>query len=148
MGPSEEYVQRRDARQSRVAHYEKVHIGLGNVRLLLAIVGVILAWAAFRAHSLSAWWLAFPVVAFAGIASCHSRVLRSRELAERAAAFYETGLARVEDRWAGSGETGDRSKTRRRRLRTSIVPATNGRAVVGASISTTKVCWFGWMPTR
>jgi hypothetical protein len=108
VGPSEEYVQRRDARQSRVGHYEKVHVGLGNVRLLLAIVGVILAWAAFRAHSVSAWWLAFPVVAFAGIASCHSRVLRRRELAERAAAFYETGLARVEDRWAGCGETGDR----------------------------------------
>ena len=108
MGPSEEYVQRRDARQARVAHYERIHIRLGNVRLLLAIVVVILAWAAFREHSLSAWWLAVPVAAFAGIASYHSRVLRSRELAERAAAFYERGLARVEDRWVGSGETGDR----------------------------------------
>jgi len=108
VGPSEEYVQRRDARQARVAHYERIHIRLGNVRLLLAIVVVILAWAAFREHSLSAWWLAVPVAAFAGIASYHSRVLRSRELAERAAAFYERGLARVEDRWVGSGETGDR----------------------------------------
>jgi hypothetical protein len=108
VGPSEEYVQRRDARQSRVAHYEKIHIRLGNFRLLLAIVVVILAWAAFRAHSVSAWWLVVPVAAFAGIASYHSRVLRSRELAERAVAFYERGLARVDDRWAGSGETGDR----------------------------------------
>ena len=108
MGPSEEYVQRRDARQARVAHHEKIHIRLGNVRLPLAIVVVVLAWAGFRAHSLSAWWLVVPVAAFAGIASYHSRVLRSRELAERAAAFYERGLARVEDRWAGSGETGDR----------------------------------------
>ena len=33
---------------------------------------------------------------------------RARELAERAAAFYEKGLARIEDRWAGSGETGER----------------------------------------
>jgi hypothetical protein len=91
-----------------VAHYEKIHIRLGNLRLLLAVLGVILAWASFRAHSLSPWWLAVPVAGFAGIASYHSRVLRGRELAERAASFYERGLARVEDRWAGSGETGDR----------------------------------------
>ena len=43
-----------------------------------------------------------------GIASYHSRILRARELAERAVAFYEKGLARIEDRWAGSGETGER----------------------------------------
>jgi hypothetical protein len=29
-------------------------------------------------------------------------------LAERAVAFYEKGLARIEDRWVGSGETGER----------------------------------------
>ena len=108
MLPSEEYVQRRNARQLRVAHYEKIHIRLGNVRLALAALAVILAWASLRAHSLSAWWLAAPVAAFAGIAAYHSRILRARELAERAAAFYEKALARLEDRWAGSGETGER----------------------------------------
>ena len=108
MLPSEEYVQRRNACQLRVAHYEKIHIRLGNVRLALAALAVILAWASLRAHSLSAWWLAAPVAAFAGIAAYHSRILRARELAERAAAFYEKALARLEDRWAGSGETGER----------------------------------------
>jgi MutS domain V len=106
--PSEEYVRRRDARQSRVAHYEKIHIRMGNARLLLAVLAVIMAWASFRGHYLSLWWLAVPVMAFVSIAAYHSRILRARELAERAAAFYERGLARVENRWAGSGETGDR----------------------------------------
>jgi hypothetical protein len=106
--PSEEYVQRRNARQSRVADYEKIHIRLGNIRLVLAVFAVILAWTSFRAHYCSPWWLAIPVAAFVGIASYHSRILRARELAERAVAFYERGLARVEDRWAGSGETGER----------------------------------------
>ena len=106
--PSEEYVQRRKARQSRVAHYEKIHIRLGNVRLVLAVVAVIVAWASLRAHSLSAWWLAAPVAAFVGIAAYHSRILRARELAERAAGFYEKGLARVEDGWSGFEETGER----------------------------------------
>jgi hypothetical protein len=106
--PSEEYVERRNARQSRVAGDEKIHIRLGYVRLLLFALAVILAWASFRSHLLSAWWLIAPVAAFAGIAVYHSRILRARELAERAVAFYEKALARVEDRWSGSGETGER----------------------------------------
>jgi len=106
--PSEEYGQRRNARESRVAQYEKIHIRLGNFRLLLFAVAVFLAWASLREHYLSPWWLAAPVAAFVGIAAYHSRILRARELAERAVAFYERGLARVEDRWAGNGETGDR----------------------------------------
>jgi hypothetical protein len=106
--PSEEYVQRRNDRQLRVAHYEKIHIRLGNVRLLLAVLVVILGWASFHAHSISAWWLAAPAAAFAGAAWYHSRILRARELGERAVAFYEKALARVEDRWAGSGESGER----------------------------------------
>jgi MutS domain V/MutS domain III len=106
--PSEEYVRRRDARQSRVAHYEKIHIRMGNARLTLAVLAMIMAWASFRGHYLSPWWLALPVMAFVSIAAYHSRILRGRELAQRAAAFYERGLARVENRWAGSGETGER----------------------------------------
>jgi len=106
--PSEEYVERRNARQSRVADYEKIHIRLGYVRLLLFVLAVILAWASFRSHSVSALWLIAPVAAFAGIAVYHSRILRARELAERAVTFYEKALARVEDRWSGSGESGER----------------------------------------
>jgi hypothetical protein len=106
--PSEEYVRRRNERVTSVAHYEKIHIRLGNVRLALAVVAVFMAWGALRAHSLSVRWLSAPVAAFVVVASYHSRILRARELVERAVAFYEKGLARIEDRWAGSGETGGR----------------------------------------
>jgi MutS domain V len=108
VSPSEEYVQRLKSRESRVAHYERIHIRLGNVRLVLAFLVVILAWASFRGHYLSPWWIAAPVVPFVGIAAYHSRILRARELAERATAFYKNGLARIEDQWADVGETGER----------------------------------------
>lgn len=108
MLPSDEYVGRRNARKARVARLEKIHIQLGNVRLLLATVVAILAWETFRAHALSAWWQVLPIAGFAITAFWHSRVLRDLELAQRAVAFYERGLARIEDRWAGSGEAGDR----------------------------------------
>ena len=92
----------------RVADYEKIHIRLGNVRLLVAVIVLVMGWVAFRDRLLAGWWLAVPFAAFLGIAVYHSRILRARDLAGRAVAFYERGLARIEDRWAGSGETGER----------------------------------------
>ena len=37
----------------------------------------------------------------------HDRVIQKRSRADRAVAFYERGLARLEDRWAGTGEDGE-----------------------------------------
>jgi hypothetical protein len=81
---------------------------MGNLRLGLVLIALAIAWVSFHKHELSPWWLAAPVAAFAGVAVYHSRVLRSRELAERAVTFYKNGLARIDDRWAGTGETGER----------------------------------------
>ena len=108
MLPAEEYAERRRARESQVARLEEIHIRLGNIRLFLAGSAVILGWLSLRSHLLSLWWLLAPFAAFVAIASWHSRILRSRELKQRAVAFYERGLARIEDRWAGTGETGER----------------------------------------
>ncbi|MFZ0805774.1 MAG: mismatch repair protein, partial [Candidatus Sulfotelmatobacter sp.] len=108
MSASEEYARRMDARRRRVARYEQIHIRLGNARLALAFLFVLMAWDSFHSHYFSAWWLGAPVAAFVGVAAYHSRVLRARELAERAVRFYERGVARIEDRWAGTGETGER----------------------------------------
>ncbi len=81
---------------------------LGNIRLTLALVAVIVAWAAFRLHELSVYWLVLPIVLFAGVAVYHSKILRARDWATRSVAFYKTGLARMEDRWTEIGETGER----------------------------------------
>jgi hypothetical protein len=81
---------------------------LANIRLLLAVTTAILLWMSLRQHLLSALWIICPVAAFVAIAAWHSRVLRLQELAKRAVAFYDRGLARIEDRWAGTGESGER----------------------------------------
>ncbi len=49
-----------------------------------------------------------PVVLFVVLAVLHDKVLHAINLRASAIGFYERGLARVEDRWAGSGESGDR----------------------------------------
>ena len=108
MLPSDEYKERRRVRESRVAEFEKTHISLGNIRLLLAVVTAILMWMSLRQHLLSSLWILCPVAAFVAIAVWHSRVLRLQDLARRAVDFYDRGLARIEDHWAGTGESGER----------------------------------------
>jgi hypothetical protein len=55
------------------------------------------------------WWLLLaPVVLFGVLVVYHDRVLRARHAAGRAIGFYERGLARIEDRWIGGGEPGER----------------------------------------
>ncbi len=108
MSPAEEYKRRLAERESRVAHFEKIHIQLGNARLVLAIAAVVMAWLALHKHVLALSWLLAPIAIFIAIAAYHSRILRKQELASRAASFYRAGIARIEDRWAGHGQTGDR----------------------------------------
>jgi MutS domain V len=104
----EQYKQRLKDRGSRVADREGVHVRLGYVRLSLALVAAVIGWESFWRHALSPWWIAAPLLVFVLVAAIHSRVLRSRELAQRGVSFYQKGLARIEDRWAGTGQTGDR----------------------------------------
>jgi MutS-like protein len=104
----DEYKERRRVREARVASFQKIHVRLGNTRLLLALVMAVILWLSLRQHSLSAWWITAPIAGFVWLGFWHSRVLRSQELARRALAFYDRGLARIEDRWVGTGESGDR----------------------------------------
>jgi hypothetical protein len=105
---AEEYKRRLADRERLVVEKEVVHVRLGNARLLLACVAAGIAWESFRRHALSTWWLVVPVVAFVWIAAYHSRILRAEELAKRATSFYRNGLARIQDRWTGCGQTGER----------------------------------------
>jgi hypothetical protein len=69
-----------------------------------AVALIVMAWRGM----VSAWWLALPAVLFAWLMQRHDRVLRARDEAARGIGFYERGLARIEDRWRGGGETGER----------------------------------------
>jgi len=53
-------------------------------------------------------YLLAPVAVFVLLAVLHERWLRSLRQRARSIEFYERGLARLDDRWAGTGETGER----------------------------------------
>ena len=106
--PSEEYKKRQQARETQVAHFERQHLRFGNLRLIIVVVTLIASWFSLDRNAFSPWWLLFAVVLFLVIAILHAKVLRKRACAERAVDFYRKGLARIEDRWAGFGQTGSR----------------------------------------
>lgn len=106
--PAAEYRRRLEARQWEIRRLDKLHIRFGNVRLLLAIVAGVIAWCGFRLHWISPWWLVIPIAVFAVVAVYHARVLRARKCALRAVEVTQRGLARIEDRWMGGGQQGER----------------------------------------
>jgi hypothetical protein len=106
--PRSEYAERLAARRAWAAREERLHIQVGNARLVLFLIGAWIAWAAFSQSWLNGWWLVLPMVGFIALIVFHERVIRARERAQRAVRFYERSLARIEDRWAGTGEAGER----------------------------------------
>ncbi len=106
--PHTEYERRLEARQAVSRRYERLHVRLGNARVAVAAAAALVAWLAFVSAKLSGWWLLGPGAAFVALGVIHDRVLAAKRPADRAVVFYQQGLARIEDRWMGAGEPGER----------------------------------------
>lgn len=95
-----------DRRQAAAARRRQAD-RLSHARLLAFGAGAaVAAGAAFG--GLSPWWIALPAGAFAALVVRHDRVLAAEARTARAVAWYEHGIARIEDRWPGLGPPGDR----------------------------------------
>ncbi len=80
---------------------------LGYSKLVIAVLT--LAAAAFlRSHPMLLASLLAPFAAFIILAVLQEKLLASIRYRTRAISFYERGLARLRDSWAGTGETGER----------------------------------------
>lgn len=75
-------------------------------RLVVFVAGLVLAWVAWGIGRAGAGWVAVPASVFVVLVFVHARIERASRRAGRAVEFYEKGLARLEDRWAGKGERG------------------------------------------
>lgn len=106
MSPAEEYSQRLRALESRIAHLDQASNRISSLRLVIFTVTVLGAgWSLLR-DAFSLWWLLLPAAVFSGVAAYHAHVRRARNTAERRAAVYRRGLARIEDRWIGQSQGG------------------------------------------
>jgi hypothetical protein len=106
--PHSEYAGRLMARRASAERWRRRAALVSNLRLAVFATGVVTAWLALGPEVVARGWLVVPAAAFVVLVVVHDRQLRCRTDSERAVAFYEAGLARLEGRWMGRGEAGER----------------------------------------
>ncbi|MGH8180810.1 MAG: MutS-related protein, partial [Steroidobacteraceae bacterium] len=108
MTPGAEYTSRLAAREASLRRTESSEERVGAARLLLAGIVLLLAWSSWGEHWLSALWMLPPAAAFVWAVAHHALLRRRRSRDGRIAQFHRRGLARLEDRWPGTGNRGER----------------------------------------
>src|SRR5580704_14987357 len=80
---------------------------LGYGRLAAVAGALAMVWLALAQQASSILWVVAPAAMFAVLMVAHNRLEREVERLGRATRFFDGGLARLEGRWAGHGQTGD-----------------------------------------
>src|SRR5579871_1069712 len=105
--PSGVYSRRLSQLQHIRAQEEHCHRLFGLAKLILGIIIVAAAFVLLR-YTQAIALIFFPIVFYVVLALLHDKVLRSLRIHGRLIDFYQRGLDRIEDRWAGHGEDGSR----------------------------------------
>ena len=110
--PAFEYRARLGRLRADALRLARLDAHFSRARLLTFLAIALLALFAWRGTI--AWaWPAAGLCAFGLLVMRHDRVVRAATRVSRTVAFYERGVARIEDRWAGGGATGERYRNDR-----------------------------------
>lgn len=104
----DEYQQRLARWQEAVTAEDRRYGRVADLRLAVAVLAAVIAYLAFGSVVVSAFWLLAPLAGFIVLMAAHLRIDKHRQFAMRAVRYYEQGLARLADRWPGTGNSGGR----------------------------------------
>ncbi|HEY0384470.1 MAG TPA: hypothetical protein VGC64_00595, partial [Pyrinomonadaceae bacterium] len=104
--PRREYMSRREARRAEALRLMQRFRAVGILRLVTLAAGLLTGWLVL--NGLAFWWLLPPAAVFLVLAFIQERITQARRRRERAAEYYEQGIARLDEQWAGRGATGER----------------------------------------
>ncbi|MBI2838889.1 MAG: DNA mismatch repair protein MutS [Acidobacteria bacterium] len=105
--PKQEYEARIQERQGTLRVLKRRDDRLVAARLAVSVWLIGTLWVAGSSAAVTSWWAVVPLISFLTLVVMHSRTIRCMRRTERSIRFYEDGLARIGDRWAGRGSTGD-----------------------------------------
>jgi hypothetical protein len=105
--PRAEYARRLDVFAKQIEAEDRRHLALGNAKLAAIVAEIAGIWLVLAKALFAPYWLLAPVVIYLALAIAHEYVLRAKRRGEVASEYYRRGIARMEDRWAGTGPTGD-----------------------------------------
>jgi len=108
LDPRLEYSNRLDSHLNTLSAKDLLHRKIGNAKLLAVIAAFFFGYLSFHRNLFPPLWLLVPIGVYLTLALWHELVLRAKTRAATAADYYRRGIARMEDRWAGTGQTGDR----------------------------------------
>ena len=87
-----------DEKRERLLGYAKVVVAFVTVAAAILLLNFVRLL----------WVLSVPAALFVFLAVLHEKRLRQIRQRRRAIEFYNRGIVRIQDRWVGTGETGDR----------------------------------------
>ncbi len=94
-------------RRADILRRERRHRTLGYSKLAAAACGVAVVWMALL-HAISILWGVLPAALLLTLAVVHEHLLRRLERRRRAERYFVKALERLDGKWAGKGEAGDR----------------------------------------
>ncbi|MGE5322317.1 MAG: hypothetical protein ACM3SW_05625, partial [Actinomycetota bacterium] len=106
-GPAQEYTRRLKLREEESRRLHAYHIWTGNARVIVFAAIFVLFWTMGKYGRPSVPWLIAAILCFIALVAWHRRILRAKNVADYAINLYNRGLARIEDRWSGVGDTGE-----------------------------------------
>ena len=106
--PHKEYELRFKESQQRLKRVQRRERMAGYAQLFVSAVALLWLLWLVRHWSRSGYFLVLPVAVFLVLAVVHEGLIRSVRRLSRVVRFYERGLERLENRWAGTGESGER----------------------------------------
>ena len=106
--PRAVYTQRLYEIRADLAQYEMRNQRLSYARLAAVVCAVAVVWLALAYQAFSILWVVLPGAGFVALIVIHERLLRVTERRRRAERYFLKGLARLDGKWIGTGEPGDR----------------------------------------
>ncbi len=105
--PSTEYASRHTRWAQEVLRRQRSQDQLVYTRLALGVLLAVVAALALGAESISAYWLLPPALALVVLLALHPGRERELQRAIRSKAFCDRAIARIENRWHGTGSQGE-----------------------------------------
>ena len=106
--PESEYRGRLKILRETETRYKQTAGKLGPATLFFLAVSIVSAGWILTTRISAIYWVLLPVALLIFFAITHERVIRTIRASSRRIVFYERCLARIGDKWMGTGETGDR----------------------------------------
>jgi len=105
--PAREYASRLQALSVTEAHLRRQDRLFVGVKLAAGLVALVLVVWLAKYHSSQIAYALIPIAILILLFVWHERLLRQLHCTRRLHAFYEKGIARIESRWAGTGQSGE-----------------------------------------